>query len=218
MKVGIISDTHDDVTNTNKAIDIFEQNNVGVIIHAGDIISPPILKEFRRLTEINVKIFGVFGNNDGEKNGLKEAFEWIGGKLLGDVGKVEIDEAKLIETFKAWTQKGKQNPKDRKTKIVTKTNEWEIDGLNFCIYHGHDIKKKNKMINSGKFDVFVYGHSHNRDPEGNEPRMVGHTMIFNPGTAHSAAKTLFTEPQYFRESSILIFDTQTKNFEFYKLE
>ena len=182
MKVGIISDTHDDVTNTNKAIDIFEQNNVGVIIHAGDIISPPILKEFRRLTEINVKIFGVFGNNDGEKNGLKEAFEWIGGKLLGDVGKVEID------------------------------------GLNFCIYHGHDIKKKNKMINSGKFDVFVYGHSHNRDPEGNEPRMVGHTMILNPGTAHSAAKTLFTEPQYFRESSILIFDTQTKNFEFYKLE
>ena len=28
MKIGIISDSHDDVDNVNRAIDIFEQNNV----------------------------------------------------------------------------------------------------------------------------------------------------------------------------------------------
>ena len=40
-------------------------------------------------TENGVEFFGVFGNNDGEKDGLKEAFQWIGGNLLEDVGKIE---------------------------------------------------------------------------------------------------------------------------------
>ena len=34
MKIGIISDTHDDVTSTNKAINIFEENKVEIVIHA----------------------------------------------------------------------------------------------------------------------------------------------------------------------------------------
>jgi hypothetical protein len=66
MKIGIISDTHDDITNTNKAIDIFEHNKVEIVIHAGDMISPPVINEFKRLTENGVKFFGIFGNNDGE--------------------------------------------------------------------------------------------------------------------------------------------------------
>jgi len=28
MKIGILSDTHDDIDNTNKAIDIFQENDV----------------------------------------------------------------------------------------------------------------------------------------------------------------------------------------------
>ena len=49
MKVGIISDTHDDFEAINHAIDIFEDNSVGAVIHAGDFISPPVISEFRRL-------------------------------------------------------------------------------------------------------------------------------------------------------------------------
>ena len=43
MNIGIISDTHDDVEYTNKAIDIFEKKDVKVILHAGDIISPAMI-------------------------------------------------------------------------------------------------------------------------------------------------------------------------------
>ena len=153
MKIGIISDTHDDITNTNKAIDIFEHNKVEVVIHAGDMISPPVINEFKRLTENGVKFFGIFGNNDGEKDGLKNAFEFIGGKLLGDIGKIEIDR------------------------------------LKFCIYHGQDIKKKRKLIDSGKFDVFIYGHSHTRYPKEEETTVNNHTIVLNPGSAHRAEKT-----------------------------
>jgi len=175
MKVGIISDSHDDVENINKAIDIFDKNKVEIVIHAGDIISPPMIKEFQRLTEKNVKFFGVLGNNDGEKKGLENAFDSINGKLLGDFGKIEID------------------------------------GLKFGIYHGTDVKKKEKMINSNKFDVFIFGHTHRRFPENENIKKVGKTIILNPGNAHSKAKMNFTEPPYFREPSIFIFSTDSKS-------
>ena len=51
MKIGIISDTHDDVEYTNRAIDAFEKKDVEVVIHAGDVISPAMILEFKRLTE-----------------------------------------------------------------------------------------------------------------------------------------------------------------------
>ena len=181
MKIGILSDTHDDIDNTNKAIDIFQENDVKAVIHAGDIISPPVITEFYRLTEKGVKFFGIFGNNDGEKNGLKNAFEIVGGELLGDVGKIELD------------------------------------GLKFCIYHGQDLKKKEKIIKSRKFDVFVFGHTHTKYPKGVDTEIINDTIVLNPGTAHSVAKT-FGGGQYFGESSIMIFDTTTKQFKFFDLE
>ena len=45
---------------------------------------------------------------------------------LEAVGKVEIDEDKLIETFKAWTQKGKQNLKDKRDEYFPKM-VWDKD-------------------------------------------------------------------------------------------
>ena len=32
MKIGILSDTHDDIDNVNKAIDIFQENDVKAVI------------------------------------------------------------------------------------------------------------------------------------------------------------------------------------------
>ena len=181
MKIGILSDTHDDIDNTNKAIDIFQENDVKAIIHAGDIISPPVITEFYRLTEKGVKLFGIFGNNDGEKRGLKNAFEIVGGELLGDVGKIELG------------------------------------GLKFCIYHGQDLKKKEKIIKSRKFDVFVFGHTHTKYPKGVDTEIINDTIVLNPGTAHSVAKTFASDTQYFGESSIMVFDTTTKQFKFFDL-
>ena len=64
MKIGIISDTHDDVENVQKAIEMFNVERVQYVIHAGDYIFPGIVKEFEKL---NSKLIGVLGNNDGEK-------------------------------------------------------------------------------------------------------------------------------------------------------
>jgi putative phosphoesterase len=88
MKVGIISDTHDDIENVQEAIQIFNKNKVDYVIHAGDYVFPGIVKEFRNL---NTKFIGILGNNDGERNGISRTFMEINGELKGDFGEIEID-------------------------------------------------------------------------------------------------------------------------------
>lgn len=92
MKIGIISDSHDDIENVQEAIQIFNKNNVNYVIHAGDYIFPGIIKEFSKL---NAKLIGVFGNNDGERNGILKSFTEINGELIGEIGEIEIDDIKI---------------------------------------------------------------------------------------------------------------------------
>jgi len=49
MKIGIISDTHNDVEMVKKAIEEFKSRSVDLIIHAGDLTSPKILELFKGL-------------------------------------------------------------------------------------------------------------------------------------------------------------------------
>ena len=92
MKIGILSDTHDDIENVQEAIQIFNQNKVEYVIHAGDYIFPGIIKEFSKL---NAKLIGVYGNNDGERNGILKSFIDVNGELKGEIGDIEIDNIKF---------------------------------------------------------------------------------------------------------------------------
>jgi putative phosphoesterase len=78
-KIGIISDTHDDIVNVRKALEIFRNYKIKYVIHAGDYIFPGIVKEFGKLKEAT--FIGVFGNNEGEKLGLSKSFKEIDGEL-----------------------------------------------------------------------------------------------------------------------------------------
>jgi len=71
MRIGLISDTHDNLSNIKKAIDIFNKEKVDFVLHAGDIISPFSIRLFENLE--CKKYIAVFGNNDGEKEGLSKA-------------------------------------------------------------------------------------------------------------------------------------------------
>ena len=76
MKIGIISDTHDDIENVRRNIDIFNKEEVQYVIHAGDYVFPGIVMEFKNL---NARLVGVLGNNDGERGLLLKAFLEVGG-------------------------------------------------------------------------------------------------------------------------------------------
>lgn len=64
MKIGVISDTHDQQELIEKAVRELNKENVELVIHCGDWVSPFILHAFR---ELRAPMKGVFGNNDGDK-------------------------------------------------------------------------------------------------------------------------------------------------------
>jgi uncharacterized protein len=67
MKIGVISDSHDNLSNIRKAVEIFSTKGVEALIHGGDFCSPFTLAEFKPLSQKGVKMHAVFGNNDGDR-------------------------------------------------------------------------------------------------------------------------------------------------------
>lgn len=73
MLLGIISDTHDNLASIDKAFEIFKSRQVGLIIHCGDWVAPFSVGHFGKLANLaNIPVKGVFGNNEGDKEGIRE--------------------------------------------------------------------------------------------------------------------------------------------------
>ena len=49
MLIGVMSDTHDDIVQTKKAVAKFNQKKVEQVLHAGDIISPFMIDTLKEL-------------------------------------------------------------------------------------------------------------------------------------------------------------------------
>ncbi len=69
MKIGVVSDTHNNLKNIEIIINLFNDENVPIVIHTGDISNANTLEQFSKL---NSKLIGVYGNNDRNELGLKE--------------------------------------------------------------------------------------------------------------------------------------------------
>ncbi len=90
MRVGIISDTHDNVAAVERATEIFDEEGIETLIHCGDFIAPPVIPFFEGFS-----LHGVLGNNDGEVEGLERAFEDIDGELHGRFADIELGGARF---------------------------------------------------------------------------------------------------------------------------
>lgn len=163
MKIGLISDTHDNFKTIEGAVKIFREKRIDYVIHAGDITTPEAVEAFAGL-----KLIGVLGNNDVDRKGLGNAFEKIGGQLRGELG--EIEENDLL----------------------------------IAVYHGTDFRKREALIESGKYNVVVYGHTHKVDN-----KIVGKTIVINPGTANGWF--------FGYKATAAIFDTASKECDFVEL-
>jgi putative phosphoesterase len=73
--IGIISDSHDHLGNLRRALALFRERGVELVLHAGDFVSPFVSEPFR---ELGMRVIGVFGNNDGDKLYLRERFSGVG--------------------------------------------------------------------------------------------------------------------------------------------
>ena len=75
MILGVVSDTHNRLSNIEKIIDIFNSNKVDFVIHTGDITKAETLRKFSNL---NCSLMGVYGNNDLLELGLNKTSEECG--------------------------------------------------------------------------------------------------------------------------------------------
>ena len=69
MIIGAISDTHDNLPQIEKAVKYLNNQKVGLVVHAGDYVAGFVTP---KLSQLNCKLIGVFGNNDGDHELLKK--------------------------------------------------------------------------------------------------------------------------------------------------
>ena len=94
MKIGIITDTHDQWLVLKKAVEVFTEHHVDCVLHAGDITSP---SSVQALAGINhVKFIGVFGNCDSDKPALESVVNSHKGEIHRGIYKGNIQGKKLL--------------------------------------------------------------------------------------------------------------------------
>ena len=70
MRIGVVSDTHNNLKNVRRIVELFNEAAVARVIHTGDISQAKTLDE---LANLNAPLYGVFGNNDQERETLDVA-------------------------------------------------------------------------------------------------------------------------------------------------
>jgi len=144
MLVGLIADTHDNMNMLKKAVDLFNERGVELVLHAGDYIAPFTAREFKRL---NCGLVGVFGNNDGEKFGLTKNFEDFG-ELHEGIHQLKID-GKIIAIT--------HSPEMAKTLA----SRGAYDAVIYGHTHRAEIKNEGKtlLVNPGECGGWLEGKS-----------------------------------------------------------
>jgi len=90
MKIGILSDTHDQAARTSRAVAALLGAGADVLVHCGDITEPAVVGECGGLPG-----YFVFGNNDFDEDALRRAIIGVGGCCLERGGVFELDGRKV---------------------------------------------------------------------------------------------------------------------------
>lgn len=143
MLIGVMSDTHDNIVQTKKAVSLFNSRGVEHVLHAGDFISPFMIDT---LKELESPLTGVFGNNDGDrvllerKSGLLPSM-----KITGTFARIEVGGMRIALL----------HGNDREL-FETLTGCGSLDLLVYGHTHRPEIRREGSLliVNPGE----VYGH------------------------------------------------------------
>ena len=124
--VAILSDTHEDIRMISRALRVIKERSPALVVHCGDIISPPVVERFAGLP-----MRFVFGNNDGERSGLKKKCEELGFPAIED-----------SITFEFCGKRFFVNHGTRMRVIDEAIESQEYD----YVLHGHTHEQRNELI------------------------------------------------------------------------
>lgn len=75
MRIGVFADTHDHLDNVWRAVEMFNHEECDLVVFAGDFVSTFVTPPLRRL---RCRLLGCFGDNDGNKRGLRNGISVVG--------------------------------------------------------------------------------------------------------------------------------------------
>jgi uncharacterized protein len=90
MRIAILSDTHSRLATVERALALVRARGITTVLHCGDIEDPSAIPPFAGLD-----IHFVFGNCDGDRDGLRRAIETAKLRLHEPFGHLELDGVRL---------------------------------------------------------------------------------------------------------------------------
>ena len=125
------------------AVNLFNAEGVELVIHGGDFIAPFAVAA---MSDLNCKVIGVFGNNDGERIGIAKGFESVG-EVHNNLAEVAVGNRKICAMHYPEL-----------AEAIAKSGEYDI-----VIYgHTHQIdvrQEKSLILNPGEVGGWVTGKS-----------------------------------------------------------
>ncbi len=97
MEIAILSDSHDQLSNLEKAVDFLNSKSIPEIIFCGDFCSPiPVKRHFARF---NGKIHAVFGNTEDRATIMKLSLSEVKNlNIYGEFGEFSVQDTKIAIT------------------------------------------------------------------------------------------------------------------------
>ena len=133
--IGIMSDSHDNVDAVKQAVRFFKNTECELVVHAGDFVAPFAARE---LEHLDCPVKAVFGNCDGEKDGLRKVINAFG----------EIKKAPFVFSY--------ADKNFLLTHVHTSVDQYAASGKYDIIIYGHthkvEVKRKRGVfqINPGE--------------------------------------------------------------------
>ncbi len=162
MKIGVISDTHDNLANFRKAVDFLEKEGISLIFHCGDIANPKTLE--KALEGFSGKLKGVLGNADNIYQFSLKDYQSSKTEVFEKTGELEREGKKIAFTHYPWEGKklaesGKYDlvfyghthrPSQKKVKNCLLVNPGNAAGIifrpSFAVYDPKEDKLELKLI------------------------------------------------------------------------
>ncbi len=154
LLVGIISDTHDCLPLIDTATKKLEEEEVELVLHCGDYVSPFVIPRFKSFKD---RFIGVFGNNDGDHEFLKRRFIEFGLEIRGLFAELKIDGLRIALLHGG--ESGGPPGASELLKSIVDTQCYDI------VVHGHTHeaktyrKDKTLIINPGEVCGYLTGKS-----------------------------------------------------------
>lgn len=150
MKIGIISDTHDNLRNTDLVLKALSKAEIDLLVHAGDWDMPFTMRIF---TQVKVPIKAVLGNGDTDIQ--KFLYQLQNLPLLKDLKNLDIQPEMQDFSVDGRRVAVFHGDDENVSKVIIESQAFDL----FCIGHDHkpniQRNKKTLIVNPGSMVGFT---------------------------------------------------------------